>query len=134
MIIVQKQLKTYLLLIILAALAIYLSVFNQQYTPLPADQEYHAQASASKKEADTPSDKAHSLEISSPSSPIQAVKSEEIVVSVTERTRPSYNLFYLALQLLGFENRPDQISVTSFCYKPISFSAPIYILFRQLII
>jgi hypothetical protein len=132
--IVQKQLKTYLLTALLAIIAIYSTVFTQFTAATFSNTSLYTQLSTSEEDPDTIGNKALALEISSEHSPLQAVKAEETITTVTQRTKPVYNLFSIALLLVGFENESYQIEASFFRVKPLYFSAPIYILFRQIII
>lgn len=75
-----------------------------------------------------------SLNLASDHSPLQALKTEEITVSVTQRIKPSYTLFTVAFLLFGFENESYHTKATYVHAKPLHFTAAIYILFRRIII
>jgi hypothetical protein len=135
---VKKQLKTYIALILLAILAIGLMFFSQrssstslltataQTTTLEKGAQLHVTLELPAKPL--------SLQVSTDHYPLQAVKVEEVTVNVTQRVRPVYNLFSIALLLFGFESTSSEKQAVYFPVKALHFSAPFYILFRQIII
>lgn len=66
--------------------------------------------------------------------PLQALKGEQPGLDLHQRLRPIHDLFSIGLLLFAFEVESFASKALYFYVKPACSSAPIYILFRQLLI
>lgn len=131
----MTKLRTYIATFILVLLTIGISVFSQLCA---SDSVLSGQSLATSLAKHTPLQdlpiEPLVLNIATDHMPLQAVKVEDVTVSVTQRLRPIYDLFSFALLLFSFENTSYETKAPYIHVKSLHFSAPIYILFKQLII
>lgn len=131
----MTKLRTYIAAFFIVLLAIGISVFSQ---PSASDSAFSDQSLAASLDKHTPLQdlpvEPLVLNIATDHMPLQAVKVEDVTISVTQRLRPVYDLFSFALLLFSFENTSYETKAPYLHVKSLHFSAPIYILFKQLII
>ena len=130
-----KHSKIFIVSILLAVVAIGLIFFDQLTSspplvphPLVLEEAAYVQS------ATVAQGEPVSLESLTARFPLQALKVEEIETNVTPPFRPASDLFSIVLQLFAFENESNQPKALFFYAWPLCFSAPIYILFRQILV